>query len=254
MNPFTLLVALATVLTTCKGTDPIPGRDVIRQTNTSISGGFATRSPTCLTNQVDCGGGVTQEICCPSGTFCFHSDDGVCCPTGALPCFYFIDWWFIYLTSFRRSDEDCNSQFFAAPQCADPSWVLCTDYQPNIPTYVPNDPGYWCCPSNAQCLVSPEGGFVCSAVNNGDIPGLTVLSGQAPTQASTATTLPTVAAGSATAGSNSLPTQAGSAPTKAASTTPSSVKNSAFKASSSFGIYVAPASFVLVHAFLQKFV
>lgn len=88
-------------------------------------------------------------------------------------------------------------------QCADPSWFLCTDYQPNIPGYVPNDPGYWCCPTGTQCLVSPEAGFVCSAVNNGDTPGSTVLSGQAPTQASTATTAPTLA-GSATAGTSTL--------------------------------------------------
>ena len=89
-------------------------------------------------------------------------------------------------------------------QCADPSWFLCTDYQPNIPGYVPNDPGYWCCPTGTQCLVSPEAGFVCSAANNGDTPGSTVLSGQAPTQASTATTAPTLA-GSATAGTTSAP-------------------------------------------------
>lgn len=83
MNPFTLLVAFAsTVLfTACKGADLIPGL-VIRQTNTSATGGFATRATSCSATQVDCGGGITQEICCPSGTFCFHSDDGVCCPTG----------------------------------------------------------------------------------------------------------------------------------------------------------------------------
>ena len=219
MNPFTLLVSLASVLTACEGTSHIPGL-VIRQTNSSTAGGFATRSTACLTNQVDCGGGVSQEICCPASTFCYNSDDGVCCATGEPLHFHILNYW---LTSRRLiSDVDCRDQFFAAPQvsiytrqttyipeycvvqCADPSWVLCTDYQPNIPTYSPNNPGYWCCPTSTQCLVTTEGGYVCSSVNNGAIPGLTVLSGQAPTQASTATTLPTVA-GSATGGTSSTP-------------------------------------------------
>ena len=81
MNHFTLLVALATVLTACEGTDMFPGI-VVRQTNTSTAGGFATRAPTCSTSQVDCGGGITQEICCPSGQVCFNNNDGTCCPTG----------------------------------------------------------------------------------------------------------------------------------------------------------------------------
>ena len=80
MNLF-MLVALATVLPACKGTEYIPGL-VIRQTNSSAAGGFATRSDSCLTNQVDCGGGVSQEICCPSGTLCNNTGDEVCCPTG----------------------------------------------------------------------------------------------------------------------------------------------------------------------------
>ena len=81
MNSFTLLVALATVIAVCEGAVDISGI-VIRQANTSTAGGFATRATTCSTTQVDCGGGVTQEICCPSNTFCFNSDDEVCCPTG----------------------------------------------------------------------------------------------------------------------------------------------------------------------------
>ena len=59
----------------------VPGI-VIRQANTSTAGGFATRAPTCSTSQVDCGGGVTQEICCPAGQVCFNNYDGTCCPTG----------------------------------------------------------------------------------------------------------------------------------------------------------------------------
>ena len=102
-------------------------------------------------------------------------------------------------------------------QCADPSWFLCTDYQPNIPSYVPNDPGYWCCPTGTQCLVSPEAGFVCSAVNDGDTPGSTVLSGQAPTQASTATTVPTLASSATAAGGTAASGTAASA--KAATVT-----------------------------------
>ena len=81
MIHFTLLVALATVLTACEGTDMFPGI-VVRQTNTSTAGGFATRAPTCSTSQVDCGGGITQEICCPAGQVCFNNSDGTCCPTG----------------------------------------------------------------------------------------------------------------------------------------------------------------------------
>ena len=77
---------------------------------------------------------------------------------------------------------------------------LCTDYQPNIPGYVPNDPGYWCCPSGSQCLVTAEAGFKCGLASSGDVPGSTVISGQAPTQASTATTAPTL--GSTTAGTS----------------------------------------------------
>jgi hypothetical protein len=114
MNPFTLLVALATVIVVCEGTDHISGI-VIRQTNTSTAGGFATRAATCSASQVDCGGGITQEVCCPSGTFCFNSSDGVCCPTGESLHLLFFDCW---LTSRRSifSDVDCNAQFFAAPQ------------------------------------------------------------------------------------------------------------------------------------------
>ena len=99
MNSFTLIVALATVIAVCEGTVDISGI-VIRQANTSTAGGFATRATTCSTTQVDCGGGVTQEICCPSNTFCFNSDDGVCCPTGeSLHSLFFSNCW---LTS-RRS-------------------------------------------------------------------------------------------------------------------------------------------------------
>jgi len=76
MHLFTLLVSLATVLTACEGTDYIPGL-IIRQTNTSAGGGFATRATACSASQVDCGGGITQEVCCPAGTFCYHSSDGV---------------------------------------------------------------------------------------------------------------------------------------------------------------------------------
>ena len=117
MNPFTLLVAFATVLfTACEGVAHIPGL-VIRQTNTSAVGGFATRATSCSTTQVDCGGGITQEICCPGGTLCFNSDDGVCCPTGEslhLPFLYYC-----WLTS-HCSDTDCSTQLFAAPQVSIP--------------------------------------------------------------------------------------------------------------------------------------
>ena len=114
MYSFTLLVALATVISVCEGTDHISGI-VIRQTNTSTAGGFATRATTCSASQVDCGGGITQEVCCPSGTLCFNSSDGVCCPTGESLRLLFFDCW---LTSRRSifSDVDCNEQFFAAPQ------------------------------------------------------------------------------------------------------------------------------------------
>lgn len=113
MNSFTLLVALATVIAVCEGTFGISGI-VVRQANTSTAGGFATRATTCSTTQVDCGGGITQEICCPLGTFCFHSDDTVCCPTGE--CLHFFFRLLVNVASFHCSDDDCNPQFFAAPQ------------------------------------------------------------------------------------------------------------------------------------------
>ena len=102
MNSFTLIVALATVISVCEGTVDISGI-VIRQANTSTAGGFATRATTCSTTQVDCGGGVTQEICCPSNTFCFNSDDGVCCPTGeSLHSLFFSNCWLMVVPLFRR--------------------------------------------------------------------------------------------------------------------------------------------------------
>ncbi|KDR85962.1 hypothetical protein GALMADRAFT_235156 [Galerina marginata CBS 339.88] len=226
MYPLTLVVALATALTAVEASSLISGL-IIRQANTGVGGGFATRLPTCSTGQVDCGGGIAQEICCPSGTFCFHNSDGVCCPT----------------------NTDCTEQIFEAPKCSDPSWFLCTDYLPNIPGYVPNDPGYWCCPSGTQCLVTENAGFTCGSPNSGDVPGSTVLSGQAPTQASTATTFPL----SAPTGGTKPPstTGAGSSPagSSPAGTTPPPTKNSAIK-TSSHEMFVAQALFALTLAVL----
>ena len=119
MNSFTLLVALTTVIAVCEGAVDISQAGiVIRQANTSTAGGFATRATTCSTTQVDCGGGVTQEICCPSNTFCFNSDDEVCCPTGESLnlLFFFLFRVPVNAASFHCSDVDCTTQFFAAPQ------------------------------------------------------------------------------------------------------------------------------------------
>ncbi|EDR10202.1 uncharacterized protein LACBIDRAFT_318364 [Laccaria bicolor S238N-H82] len=225
MNHLTLLVALATVFTACEalGTDMMVPGIVMRQTNTSTAGGFASRAPKCSTGQVDCGGGIAQEICCPSGQFCFHNSDGTCCPT----------------------NTDCTTQLFLNPQCADPSWVLCTDYQPNIPGYVPNDPGYWCCPTGTQCLVSSQAGFVCRAPVTGDVPGSTILSGQAPTQASTATTYPTLGATSA-GGSNGAGSTKASSPSASSIVQSSAVKSLSFvSVPVSLGIFAAQALFAL---------